>query len=206
MMENGWLWAQPCEAGKLRVVADGQVAGGDAPELEVALNSRLLWRGRFSGRREVEIAIPSGGRLTVGYFNDYYSAESRGVLFDRLKLSGACRAVSVQMPEAAGSWWTPESRNGGWLSGQPVTLTPCGTGTLHLRVWGRQAGGEYGTLRFQQGARLLQEIKLTSEPREVRLDLTDEPLNIRLVNPYYKELGDRNLFLRRIEFTPLPPP
>lgn len=203
-MENSWLTADTCQAGTLRVVGYGQVAGGAAPQLQVALNSEVIWTGAFAAAREVAIPVPTAGHLTLGYFNDFYSSDYRGVTFDQMRLnSPSCQGFDVQMPPDAGGWWNPETRSGGWIFKPPVTVKPCGTGQLQLKVTGRKGGGAFAILAFKQGGRNIQQVQTSEHPQELRLDLSGEPLEIRILNPYYKELGDRNLSLREIEFRPI---
>lgn len=202
-MENGWLTADTCQAGTLRVLGDGQVAGGAAPQLQVALNSEVIWTGTFTEQREVSIPIPAAGHLTLGYFNDFYSSDYRGVTFDQMRFdSPSCQGFDVQVPSDAGGWWNPETRSGGWIFKPPVTVKLCGTGQLQLKVTGRKGGGAFAFLAFKQGGRNIQQVQLSERPQDLRLNLTGEPLKIQILNPYYKELGDRNLSLQEIEFRP----
>ncbi|GGK25229.1 hypothetical protein GCM10008955_18620 [Deinococcus malanensis] len=202
-MGNAWLTTDVCTPGTLRLTAEGQEAGGEAPRLEVALNSRVIWEGEFTQRREVSIPVPSAGHLTLGYFNDYYRSEYRSALLQELKFEApVCRTFQVSVPEDAGGVWDPGSRSVGWLFAPPITLKPCGAGTLSLRASGQAGGEAFATLAFTQGGHELLRARLGGQPRNLTLDVGATPVQVRIVNPYFKELGDRNLYLRTLKFVP----
>jgi len=202
-MGNSWLTMNVCTPGTLRLTAEGQEAGGDAPRLEVALNSRVIWQGEFMQRREVSIPVPSAGHLTLGYFNDYYRSEYRSALLQELKFEApTCQTFDVSVPGDAGGGWDPGSRAVSWLFAPPITLQPCGAGTLTLRASGQAGAGAFATLAFTQAGRELQRVRLGAEPQNLTLDVASKPVQVRILNPYYKELGDRNLYLRAVKFVP----
>lgn len=202
-MSNGWMTADICQAGTLRVVGEGQVAVGAAPQLQVALNSRVIWTGAFTEKREVNIPIPMAGHLTLGYFNDFYSSNYRSASLERLRFTSAgCETFEVEVPSDAGGSWNPAARSVGWLFAAPITLKPCDAGTLHLRASGRQGGGKFATLEFKQGGKEIRKVHLSATAQALTLSLNRVPLEIRILDPYFKELGDRNLSLREIEFSP----
>lgn len=203
LMVNGWLTADICQAGTLRVVGEGEVAGGAAPQLRVALNSKVIWIGAFTDRREVNIPVPGAGHLTLGYFNDFYSSDYRSAFLEQVSLNSSdCGTFDVHVPSDAGGSWNPAARSVGWLFAAPITLKPCAAGTLHLRASGREGGGKFATLEFRQAGKVLREVQLSVTPQALTLSIGGAPLEIRILNPYFKELGDRNLSLREIEFRP----
>ncbi|PJI52355.1 hypothetical protein CTI14_43645, partial [Methylobacterium radiotolerans] len=57
-MSNGWMTATSAKRVRSALWAEGQVAVGAAPQLQVALNSRVIWTGEFTEKREVNIPIP----------------------------------------------------------------------------------------------------------------------------------------------------
>lgn len=204
-MGNSWLTTDVCAPGTLRLVAEGQVAGGAAPRLEVALNSRVIWQGEFTQLREVRIPVPGAGHLTLGYFNDYYRSEYRSALLENLKLEGpGCETFEVTVPGDAGGGWDPSSRAVSWLFAPPITIQPCAAGRLTLRASGQAGGGAFATLSFTQEGRELRRVTLKAEPQNLALDVSASAIQVRIVNPYFRELGDRNLYLRSVDFTPAP--
>ncbi|WP_104992107.1 hypothetical protein [Deinococcus sp. NW-56] len=203
-MGNSWLVADICAPGSLRITAEGQAAGGDAPHLEVALNSQVIWQGEFTGRREVNIPVPGPGHLTLGYFNDYYRSEYRNAVLERVNFEGrdGCEAVEVTVPENAGGAWDPNGRTVSWLFAPQVTLRPCAAGTLTLQAYGQSGGGTFSTLAFAQNGRELRRVRLSEVHKELRLNVASSPVQIRILNPYFQELGDRNLYLKAVVFSP----
>lgn len=203
-MGNSWLTADICRPGTLRVVGEGQVAGGAAPQLRVALNSKVIWVGKFSEKREVLIPVPAAGHLTLGYFNDFYRSEYRNAALEQLRLIAAgCDTFEMDVPPDAGGTWNAQNRSVGWLFAPSLTLKPCAAGTLHFRASGRTAGGKSATLEFSQGGKVLGKVRLSEAAQPLSLAIENGPLHIRILDPYFKELGDRNLTLQEIHFSPV---
>lgn len=202
-MGNSWLTADTCQSGTLRVVGEGQVVGGAAPQLQVALNSNVIWAGAFSDKREVLIRIPRAGHLTLGYFNDFYRSEYRNAMLEQLKLTAkGCDTFEMDVPAEAGGTWNAQARSVGWLFAPSLTLKPCAAGTLQFRASGRPAAGKSATLEFSQGGAVLRKVQLKEAAQPLSLAIENKPLRIRILDPYFKELGDRNLTLREIHFSP----
>ncbi|MEF2278935.1 hypothetical protein V3W47_11560 [Deinococcus sp. YIM 134068] len=202
-----WLEVNLCSPGTLVLTADGEVAGGEPPVLHVALNSRTLLSESFRERRTLRLRIPEAGLLTLSYFNDYYRSEARVATLENFRVQGAgcqgLRAVNVP-PETGGAWW-PDLNLASLVSNVPMSLTPCGPGELTLRVLGRAGGGAFPKLTFTQEGRTLLEVETGKRRRAVRVAVTGVPVHITLTNPFFRQLADRNLNVRRLEFRPDPP-
>ncbi|MEW6422672.1 MAG: hypothetical protein AB1511_13235 [Deinococcota bacterium] len=195
-----------CSAGVLLVTAEGQVAGGAPPRLDIALNSRSLASFTFGAPRTVRVPIPGPGRLTLGYFNDYYRSEARIASLENLRFRGrACRDLGVTVPPETGGSWNPSTRTAFLVTDVPMTLRPCAAGELTMRVLGRPGNGIFPILELEQGGRRLARVQTSGVRQPLRLDVAPGPLTIRLTNPYFKELADRNLMVRQLEFRPTPP-
>ncbi|MFW8628244.1 hypothetical protein [Deinococcus sp. ME38] len=202
-MVNGWLSADICEKGTLIITGQGQIADGVAPVLQIALDSRLIWKGAFRQVSTVMIPIKSKGHLTIGYFNDFYSSDYRSAFMEGVRLqSEECQSFTVDTPVGTDGSWNVEKRTLGWLSPTPITLHPCGDGKLMFSISGREGGKDFATIDISQGGKSLRKIRLSQQPQEVVISITAQPLKIRIVNPYFKELGDRNLILRKVQFIP----
>lgn len=199
-----WLETNLCSPGTLVLTADGEVAGGGAPVLQVALNSRTLLSEDFRERRTLRLRLPEAGRLTLSYLNDYYRSEARVATLENFRVQGAaCRGVrAVDVPPATGGAWRPDLNLATLVSEVPMTLTPCGPGELTLRTVGRAGGGAFPRLTFTQEGRTLLEVETGPSRRSVRLAVTGAPVRITLTNPYFRQLADRNLNVRRLEFLP----
>ena len=196
-----WLTADVCSSGTLQLTAEGEVAGGQSPALQVALDSEILSLQNFSRRKSVTIHIPRQGRLTLGYFNDYYEADTRVATLEAMNLTGrSCRNFEVQVIPGTNNQWFPERRSASLVTDAPMKLTPCDAGSLSFQMVGRAGNKEYPVLTFQQEGKVILSLKTTSERRLVQLDITEKPLTITLANPYYKLIGDRNLNLISVKF------
>ncbi|GAA5441461.1 hypothetical protein Dcae01_02998 [Deinococcus caeni] len=202
-MINGWLSADVCQKGTLLITGQGQIADGAPPILQVALNSQLIWKGEFSRLSTVEIPIPRKGHLTVGYFNDFYSSDYRNAFLERVRFQSAtCQTFAVNVPADAGGGWNAQTQSLGWLFATPITLKTCSAGSLIFNASGRKGGKAFATLEVKQDGREIRRIQLSDQPQEVEIAVTAQPLEIRIANPYFQEIGDRNLTLRKIQFVP----
>lgn len=199
-----WLEADICGPGILNLQADGEVAAGEAPRLDVSLNFQLLARRSFDSSSTVKLKIPRAGRLILGYFNDYYASEVRLAVIENIRLR-AKRCKDFAVKSTIGNTWSESARTL-WLSTkQPVTLTPCASGQLSLRLAGQATTGQLPTVRFEQQEMLLGNFKASSYRQVIRLNVSEAPLTITLLNPHSRETADRNLNIRRIEFQPASP-
>ena len=199
-----WLSTDVCSPGILTIRADGEEAGGAAPTLVVTLNSESLANLDIpAGEKTYSVRIPEAGRLTLGYFNDYYLADVRVATLEKFKFSGSgCKAVQVDVPAATGGTWRPDYNSASLVSDVPMSLTPCAAGELEVQVVGREGNGAFPVLSFQQGDKVLQTLTTTQKRQRVKLTLSASPLTITLTNPYGRTVADRNLNLRSLEFTP----
>lgn len=198
-----WIQADLCFPGTLQLTAAGQVANGEDPILQVALNSEELASEAFDVRRSLKIPVPHPGRLTLGYFNDFYRSDARVATLENLSFSGpSCNNLDVEVPVTTGGLWVPETRTASLVSNIPMTIVPCSAGTLLLRLVGRAGKNVFPLLEFQQQGKLLLSIRTGLNRKAVQLGITAAPLTIRLVNPYFKQLNDRNLKLLSVRFIP----
>lgn len=202
-----WLEADLCTPGTLTLSADGEVAAGEAPRLQIALNSRVLANESFGSRRTVQLRVPEAGRLTLAYFNDYYRSDARVATLENFRMTGrGCRTVeAVNVPPETGGAWAASTQTATLVFGVPMTLVPCAPGELAVRVLGRAGNDVFPRLSFEQGGRTLLELETRETRQAVRLKVTSGPVTITLTNPYFKQLADRNLNVRRLDFRPDPP-
>jgi hypothetical protein len=198
-----WLQADLCSTGILKVTAVGQKANGENPVLQIALNSETLASETFGLRRSVNIHVPHSGRLTLGYFNDYYKSDARIATLENLSFSGlSCKSLAVDVPAATGGQWVPQAKTASLVSAVAMTVTPCSAGTLSLRVVGRAGMNIFPMLEFRQQEKPLLSIQTGLNREAIQLDITASPLKINLTNPYFKQLADRNLQLLSVQFVP----
>lgn len=74
--------------------------------------------------------------------------------------------------------------------------------SLIFNASGREGGKAFATLEVKQDGREIRRIQLSDQPQQVEIAVTAQPLEIRIANPYFQEIGDRNLTLRKIQFVP----
>ena len=198
-----WLEIDLCSSGILQLTAAGEIANGQAPILQIALNSEVLSVQKFTQRRTVNLHIPVKGRLTLGYFNDYYLADVRVATLENLSLSGSsCKTINVLVPKETGGQWIPENQTATLVSNTPITVIPCAAGTLSLQVVGRAGLGEFPVLNFKQNKIDRLEVRTSKNFQRIQLEINGSPLTVTLMNPYGKTLADRNLNLYSVSFTP----
>ncbi|GAA5503409.1 hypothetical protein Dxin01_03166 [Deinococcus xinjiangensis] len=205
MAGEGWLQARPCHGGLLTVTADGEVAGGAAPRLDIALDGLVITSEDFSTRRTAQITVPHGGVLTLLYSNDLYQADVRMAILSQPRIQkGACTTLSgaTVPPESAGSWDIVSNSGSVVRASPPVTLKPCGAGILSLRVMGHSGGGVYPVVAFRQAGRLLKEVQTSEATMQVQLPVAAEAVEVFVTNPYARLLADRNLNVREIRLIP----
>ncbi|MDO4264402.1 MAG: hypothetical protein Q4C67_09405 [Deinococcus sp.] len=200
---NGWLELDVCGPGTLHIDAEGPLAENEGPRLEVALSSERIFEREIHEPQRLSVAVPRAGHLTVGYFNDFYKSEYRSAGLQGLKLTGEhCDTFELTTPAEGGGNWDKNANLLSFVLGTQATLQPCAAGRLSLKLSGSAAAGEAPLLEFEQRGQELKRVRAQTTAEELTLALSGEPLHIRLLNPYFKELGDRNLYLKHIEFVP----
>ncbi|WP_407571581.1 hypothetical protein [Deinococcus altitudinis] len=85
----GWLAAQVCSPGTLRVIAAGDSADGVGARMDVTLNTEWLTSETFSSQRNVVIQIPKAGLLKLAFTNDVHiGKEDRNLHVRDLQFQG----------------------------------------------------------------------------------------------------------------------
>ncbi|GHG05398.1 hypothetical protein GCM10017783_17460 [Deinococcus piscis] len=205
LLGRSWLRAQACGPGTLTVTGDGDQAGDEPPRLEISLGGKQLASEAFAQPRTVEVAVPEAGELTLAYLNDYYQSEYRLVGMENINLQGpSCAPPITVAPEQAGQW-DAELGSAHVVYEAPLVFNLCGDGTLEMKLWGMDADGQFPQVRFEQGGQVLYEGQPSGERQLIRLPVKAGKLAAQLLNPYIKQTEDRNLYLRRVEFTPKAP-
>lgn len=200
-----WLQADICTPGTLTIVADGRVGGGEAPELNVAVDSNTLSAEQFSERRTIQIRVPQAGQLSLAYLNDFYRSDARVGTLENIRFSGRhCRTFTATVPPKTGGGWYPIGNVATLVSDVPMTLTPCSAGTFRIRVVGRAGNQVFPTLVFSQNGVLLRRVQTQTNRQDIALTVGVEPVTVTLINPFFRELDDRNLYIRRLSFSPDP--
>ena len=198
-----WLEADLCTPGTLVMTAEGESADGQDPILQIALNSEVLSTQTFGPRRSVNVQVPNRGKLTLGYFNDYYRSDARIATLEAIQYSDlSCGNLKINVPKETGGQWIPEAKTASLVFSVPMTITPCSDGQLSLKVVGRAGAGEFPLIEFRQNKKILAKITTGINRQAVLLNVLAMPITITLVNPYFKQIADRNLNLLRVQFIP----
>ena len=201
---DAWIEAQLCRGGTLSVTAQGELAGTELPQLTMVLNNEVIAAPRFDRERTVQVKVPAAGRLLLGYFNDYYEADVRVATLRGFKLRGAdCQGfTSITVPREAGGTWSAQTLYATLVRAVPMTVVPCGHGTLSVILVGRPGNAAYPEVTVSQGDRTLAHVRTSAQPQPLSVDVQAEPLTITVTNPYFKTIGDRNLLVSGLTFSP----
>lgn len=193
-----------CEPGELVLQLEPQLGGSEAPRLLVGLDETSLGEWAITRPRELHVRIPRAGRLTLGYFNDYYRSEFRMVTYEQFKLAAPCQTLGVEAPPETGGQYDAASNRAWATSAVPITLKPCAAGTLSFRLLGTSAAGKAPRVAVIQNGESLRQ--LTAGSRQlIQVPVGAGEVSLKLLNPYFKELADRNLLVRSISFRPTAP-
>ena len=198
-----WLETHICSSGTLQVVAEGKAANGQDPLLQIGLNSETIASEAVGRRKYISVYLPNPGQLTLGYFNDFYRSDARVATLDHISFYGTgCNSLKVVVPPATGGQWEPESRTASLVSNVPMTIEPCSIGSLSLHVMGQAGKYILPLIEFRQAGKHLSTVQTTTERQLIQLSVIALPVTISLINPYFKELADRNLKLISVRFIP----
>lgn len=202
MWDQGAISTRVCSPGTLSLTGYGDQAEG-APELTVILNGEVIAIESLADRRNIHLNIPRAGIVQLAYLNDLYRSEVRlGILADVRLNTQVCRLLDISVPKDNGGGYSPIPRVATLVGHQAATVTPCQSGKLTFIFTGRKAQGQFPRLRVEQGKRILAEIDATPEDQKISLPVSADPIRFRLLNPYARELADRNLYIRSLMWSP----
>ncbi|WP_155864513.1 hypothetical protein [Deinococcus ficus] len=170
--------------------------------MSVMLDGTLLADLPVTRPDTFKVNVPHAGHLQVGYFNDYYESEARLIEFRNMRLNRReCQFITdVTIPSEKGGGWAPAPRIGTLFSDLPGTVRPCGPGRLTFTVRGQIAQGKKPILRVTQKGAVLLNQQIAAAPSTIELEVSGEPLQMQLLNPYAREIADRNLHLRNLSW------
>ena len=83
-----------------------------------------------------------------------------------------------------------------------MTVTLCASGTLNLQVVGQPGQGNYPVLRFEQAGRTLRTVTTRRTRQALAIPAQAGPVTVQLLNPYFRELANRDLSVEKLTFTP----
>ncbi|WP_152550673.1 hypothetical protein [Deinococcus sp. RL] len=198
-----WIQTTVCAPGTLVITADGEEGAGESPQLDIALNGRVIASESFGRRRTAEIAVPGAGILTLTFVNDLFLADVRLATFAQpYLLGGSCNQIrEVRVPPESAGGWDEFSRSGTVVrNSPPITMVPCGAGRLSIALKGQAAAGEYPQVVFRQGNQVVKRVFARKEFTRLNFPVDARPLALAIENPYAILKSDRNLNLRNITY------
>lgn len=202
-LSNGFVSTTLCQSGNLTITAKGQLGGDELPKLIIQSGDQILSSPTFSDRKTVNVHLSQPGRLTLGYFNDYYRAELRLLTLSGFKLeSTSCQTITFDVPAMTGGGYQAYSNTATLIYQFPMTLVPCAAGKLTFTATGQSAGGHYPAFELSQNQQVIQTFTSSSARQKVQVELDASPLSIKVTNPYAKQVADRNLLVYSVKFVP----
>lgn len=198
----GYIEGQACTPGTLTLQAEGETFNTVGAQLNVMLDGRIIASPRFTALRTTTIKIPQPGRVQIAFANDEYAADVRIVFFQQIRMSNpnCLRLQNVTIPPENIGEWFPDSESGHLVRAAPASVTPCGAGRMSLMVSGQAGAGAFPILAIEQNGRRLLAYHTTPKPTEVKVDVTGDPVQLRVQNPYGVTTKDRNAILRSIQY------
>lgn len=203
-----WIQANLCSAGILKITASGEVAGDELPQLTVLQDDQTLAVLGFDQQEKIaEVKIPHPGNVYIAYFNDYYISEARIATLQTVNLVAAdCSGFkSVDVPKATGGVWNAQASSVVLVFSVPMTLIPCDAGQLSFKIIGHEAKKAFPEVSFRQDDKTIKTVVAGARSQLIQLDISAAPITVRLTNPYFAQLADRNLDVKRIKFIPTQP-
>lgn len=194
-----------CQPGELVIDAEPQLAGKEAPHLVMGLNNESLGQRTIRQRETFRVPLREAGKVTLGYFNDYYLSEARVITYEKFKFSGnSCSSLEVTASPETGGSYNPATNSANATWRVPIIVKPCSNGILNFLVIGRPADNIYPILKLSQSGQADRIIQTSNLRQAVQVRVSNAPLTLTLTNPYFKELADRNLILHSVQFVPQP--
>lgn len=198
---TAWLSADLCEPGTLRLAAKGESRQEKTARLGIALGTKTLLTRNVGELEEIRLQVDKPGRLFLGFLNDSSQAENRVVFLENVALTAACHTLVIQPSERDRPFYRSGAPVLALTSEEAWTLTPCGPGQLTFLTYGEAALGEFPILRVEQDGKVLETIATTKKRRSVRLNISQQPIKLSLVNPYSKVVEDINLIVSSASFS-----
>ncbi|WP_133161851.1 hypothetical protein [Deinococcus koreensis] len=205
---NAWIETTLCKGGLLIFSAMGEPALGEYPLLTIMLNDTIVFNKSISRTKNTRIHLLTGGKLIIGYFNDYYLADVRVAYLRGLKLtkSNCGNTFKAKVPIDNGGGWFPDSMTASLVRSSPLEIYPCGLGILNMSLDGIKGGGIYPTVNILQDNKILHTIITSQKPQKFSFKVNAGAVVARIANPYGITLQDRNLSISSIIFKPDPTP
>lgn len=196
---QAYMQTDICTPGTLRITADGEAAVGILPELQISLNSVPLKTLKVGRSQDFSVVIPEAGHLTLGYFNDYFKADVRIANFNRVVAEGCSIPPRLELLGDSGGTVDNALGQATLYSNRMIRISACPTGTIGFRLTGQAGNGTFPTVSFSSGGKEIAVLQATMSEQRIFMPVKGS-IEVRLINPYAKLIGDRNLNIRKVEF------
>ena len=196
---QAYMQTDVCGPGLLKILADGESALNVFPELQIDLDSVPLATIKVGRTKQYTVTIPRAGHLTLGYFNDYYKADVRVAIIRRVTVSNCSVPPKLVLLGTSGGTVDTTMSLATLYSSNRIRIIPCASGNIELRLSGRSGGAAFPIIRFLSTNKEVARFQTTELEQKITLAAIG-PLDVELLNPYAKLVGDRNLNLRKINF------
>ncbi|WP_414657600.1 hypothetical protein ACINK0_06295 [Deinococcus sp. VB343] len=199
-----WITANKCQAGEIEFDVEPQKAGKDLPILSVIANNDSIYEESIDKKRHVKIKVPKG-KINIGFFNPYYSIEARVVsLFDVRFQGDGCSSLKVTIPPETGGQWFKDTRSGSIVTDYPMTMEACGKGIIKFSVVGREAQGEFPSIKvIQTSGERTYLINSNIQNLNIETSTAGEIVKISVVNPFSRVNDLRQLKISNLRWSPL---
>lgn len=195
------IYRRLCGEASLKVTLPEQtVVGGSGPEIGVSIGKKTLLVKEIRRAETLNIPINEPGLLGIAFLNDYYRSEARVIEFTQVRYTNSdCRVPQVKVPQPNLGGWYETARSGTLVSAPITTFTLCGIGTLSMQLKGSAAGGQAPILRITLDGKVIREMALNETQNWSFKAMKPGKIGFQLMNPYTKELADRNLVIDNIQ-------
>lgn len=194
-----WVESMTCTPGILDFTLTGQEAGAEQPELIILVNKEVAYTLKATNKpRKERLYIKKSGLIQIVYINDYYLSEARVALIKNIHIINECRELNpIALPPKTDNYWDSSTT---FTTNSTLTFYPCDQGSLYFEAIGRKVDNVPPILKITQGGKVLDNLEVPEVKKLVKLKVGRGKIDITLINPYFKELEDRNVFVTDLVF------
>jgi hypothetical protein len=196
-----YISSNNCGPGFLDFEVHGSVINGSGPVLGISSGNSSLLQREYRSLKNFSMRINSTDPVSIIYLNDFYSSEARIVSFYNVRFNNSkCHLPDVSVIQPNIGNWNPKAAAGALVSKNPTNIHVCSNGELTMDMVGQRAQGYYPLVSITRGGEIVFSKEIGSQV-EIRLKSAAESIfTLRLLNPYSKELANRDLIISNLKF------
>jgi hypothetical protein len=196
-----YISSNNCGPGFINFKVHGSVISGSGPVLGISSGSSSLSQQEYRSLKNVSMRINSTDPVSLIYLNDFYSSEARIASFYNVRFNNPkCHLPDVSVVQPNIGNWNPRAAAGALVSKNPTTMRVCSNGQLTMYMVGQRAQGYNPIVSITRGGEILFSKEIGNQV-EIRLESAAESVfTLRLLNPYSKELANRDLIISDLKF------